>query len=95
MKAKHLFTVIALVLSGWACMMAQEVTFDKITYKIENGEAYVYKADKDIKVANILSSVEHKGKSYPVTRISRPYKQKSTTNLDKWFGGYGFCMCKL
>ena len=46
------------------------MTIDKITYKIEKGEAFVYKADKDIEVANILSSIEHKGKSYPVTAIS-------------------------
>ncbi len=69
MLKSRLLTAIALAILGSACIMAQKVTIDKITYLIENGEASVYKADKDIEVANILSSVEYKGKSYPVTRI--------------------------
>lgn len=60
---------LVLVLFNCACIVAQKVTIDKITYLIEKGEACVYGADKDIEVANILSSVEYKGKSYPVTKI--------------------------
>lgn len=74
--------------------MAQKVTIDKITYKIEKGEAYVYEADENIEVANILSSVEYKGKSYPVTRISRSFKIKLTLNEEKLLSGYAFYNCK-
>lgn len=69
---KHRFLAITiLALFGCAYVMAQKVTIDGITYKILNEEACVYEADKDIEVANILSSVEYKGKSYPVTSIGR------------------------
>ncbi len=60
---------LVLVLFNCACIVAQKVTIDKITYLIEKGEACVYGADIDIEVANILSSVEYKGKSYSVTKI--------------------------
>lgn len=71
---KLLLTAVAIL----ACSMgfAQKVTIDKITYLIEKGEACVYEADKDIQVANILSSVEHKGKTYPVTKIGHWDKER-------------------
>ncbi len=61
----------SIVVSLCSIGFAQKVKIDKIEYKIENGEAYVYESDKDIEVANILSSVEYQGKSYPVTKIGR------------------------
>lgn len=70
MKNRFLVTM-ALILLGSACMMAQFVTIDNITYCLyrTSGFARVEYADKDIEVANILSSVEYKGTSYPVTEI--------------------------
>ena len=61
---------IAILVSISSISFSQKVKIDKIEYKIENGEAWVCGSDKDIEVANILSSVEYQGKSYPVTRIS-------------------------
>ena len=73
MKRLLLTVVVAL---AWSIGFAQKVTIDKITYLIEKGEACVYEADEDIQVANILSSVEHKGKSYPVTKIGHWDKER-------------------
>ena len=69
--------------------MAQKVTIDKITYKIEKGEAYVYEADENIEVANILSSVEHKGKTYPVTTIG--YWDKNRWKLSRSESAFREC----
>lgn len=77
MKRLLLTSIVALVC---AISFAQIVKIDKIEYKIENGEAWVYEGDKDIEVANIHSSVEYQGKSYPVTRIGRPYNGWGTLN---------------
>lgn len=71
MIKKRFIAAVVLTLLGSVCLMAQKVTIDKITYQIEDGEACVYETDEDIEVANILSSVEYKGKSYPVTRIGK------------------------
>ena len=76
MLKSRLLVAIALALFANDYIMAQKVTIDKITYLIEEGEACVYEADKDIEVANILSSVEYKGKSYPVTKISHWNKEQ-------------------
>ena len=55
--------------------LAQTVKIEKITYKIYKGkEAYVDRADADIEVANILSSIDYKGKSYPVVAIGFYYR---------------------
>ena len=91
-------------------IFAQKVTIDKITYEIEKEEAFVYGADPDIEVANILSSVEYKGKSYPVTRIGKKFrvtpklisgfskcsklKTVSIPNSVKAFGTIAFALCE-
>ena len=76
---------MGLALLGCVCVMAQKVTIDKITYRIEKEEAFVHSADKDIQVANILSVVEYKGKSYPVTQVG--------INAGLINGGCAFCGC--
>lgn len=71
MMKRRFQAVMVLALFSFSCVLAQKVTIDKITYKISDGEACVYEADKDIEVANILNSVEYKGKTYPVTSVGR------------------------
>ena len=83
MKRLLLTSIVAIVC---AVGFAQKVTIDKITYEIENGEASVRYADRDIEVANILSSVEYKGKSYPVTCIGKKRRVGMT-----WESGFLKC----
>ena len=89
MKRLLLTSIVALVCSvGFARkLVTATVTIDKITYKIEQEEAYVYEADKDIEVANILSSVTYKDKTYPVTRISSTFRVK----LGSFHHAFGGC----
>lgn len=65
---------IRIVLTLVFCTIAlngfgQKVTIDGITYRIEDGEASVFYADKKIENAVILSTVKYKNKTYPVTKI--------------------------
>lgn len=83
------FFLTALAVLACSIGFAQKVTIDKITYLIDKGEACVYEADKDIQVANILSSVEHKGKSYPVTKIG--YWDKERWKLSRSESGFREC----
>ena len=65
----------ALVIIGtcFICIscLAQKIKIDGITYKVKDGEAYVYDSDPKIERAYIKSEVIIDNKSYPVTAISR------------------------
>lgn len=55
---------------------SQKIEIEGITYKINNEEAYVHSASSKIENAIIVSSVNYKGKDYPVTRVGKgtPFK---------------------
>ena len=66
----RLLTFAALAIFGCHTVMAQKVTIDGLTYKLQkNGTAYVCDADPNIEKAIIKSSVNYKEKEYKVTEI--------------------------
>ncbi len=61
------FTIILTML--FVCCFAQNVTIDGIVYGIHDDFAAVHGTKGDIEEAIILSSVNYKGKDYPVTHV--------------------------
>ena len=87
--------------------LAQSITIDGITYKVKDGEAYVYDSDMKIEKAYIKSEVIIDNKRYPVTAISRtagktrclPFVDRThlryvnIPNSVKFIGFGAFCRC--
>lgn len=84
MMKKVLFILLALMIT--TSSFAQIVIVDKIQYSIDanTGNAEVYLALSSITEANIPSSVQYEGVTYPVTSIGKEafYDCRSLTNIN-------------